>query len=432
MITKAIIVLILIFAILLAVGVPIAVSIAIASITTVLLVLPLDISVFTSAQKMVTSLDSFSLVAVPFFMLSGIIMNHGGIAQKLIDLAKLIGGRIPGSLAHTNVIGNTLFGSISSSAIAASTAIGGVMVPSQVKEGYDRKFAAAVNIASAPTGMMLPPSTAFIIFSLISGGTSISALFMAGLVIGLLWSLAIMVVAYIIAKKRNYPIVPRDANQNIKKIILDAIPSLFLIIIIIGGILTGVFTAIEASAISVVYSLFLALIYYRTLTIKQLPEVFKRTIELTGVIMFLISASSLMTFTMAFTGMPEALSNLVLNISENPIIILLIINLVLLLVGTVMDIAPAILIFTPIFLPIANELGLDPIHFGTFFILNLCIGTITPPVGTGLFVGASIAQLKIEQVIIPLIPFYIAIFVILMLVTYIPEISLFLPNLFDL
>ena len=432
MIFKASIILILIFAILLAVGIPIAVSIAIASICTVLMVLPFDIAVFTSAQKMVTSIDSFSLVAVPFFMLSGIIMNHGGIAQKLIDLAKLIGGRIPGSLAHTNIIGNSLFGSISSSAIAASTAIGGVMVPSQVKEGYDRKFAAAVNIASAPTGMMIPPSTAFIIYSLISGGTSIAALFMSGLAIGVLWAIAIMIVSYLIAKRRNYPVASRRTNQNIKKIILDAIPSLFLIIIIIGGILTGVFTAIEASAISVVYSLFLALIYYRTLTIKQLPEVFIKSIELTGVIMFLISASSLMTFTMAFTGMPEALSNFVLNISDNPIIILLIINIVLLLVGTVMDIAPAILIFTPIFLPIASEIGLDPIHFGAFFILNLCIGTITPPVGTGLFVGASIAQLRIEQVIIPLIPFYIAIFVVLMLVTYIPEISLFLPNLFDL
>src|SRR5690625_5193674 len=257
MIMKASIILILIFAILLAVGIPIAISIAIASISTVLFVLPLDIAVFTSAQKMVTSIDSFSLVAVPFFMLSGIIMNHGGIAQKLIDLAKLVGGRIPGSLAHTNIIGNSLFGSISSSAIAASTAIGGVMVPSQVNEGYDRKFAAAVNIASAPTGMLIPPSTAFIIFSLISGGTSIAALFMGGVVIGLLWAFAIMVVAYLIGKKKYYPIAPKSKNENTKKIILDAIPSLLLIVIIIGGILTGVFTAIEASAICVVYSLFL-------------------------------------------------------------------------------------------------------------------------------------------------------------------------------
>lgn len=432
MVVEASLILVIVFAILLAVGIPIAISIAIASLATVLLVLPFDIAVFTSAQGMVSSLDSFSLVAVPFFMLSGIIMNHGGIASKLIDFAKLFGGRIHGSLAHTNIIGNGLFGSISSSAIAASTAIGGVMVPSQVKEGYDRKFAAAVNIASAPAGMVIPPSTGFIIFSLISGGTSIAALFMGGFVIGILWTLAIMVVAYVIAKKRNYPIAPKAKNENAKKIILDAIPSLLLIVIIIGGILTGIFTAIEASAICVVYSLFLALIYYKTLTIKQLPNVVIHAVELTGVIMLLIAASSLMTFAMAITGMPEALSNLVLSISENPIIILLIINLVLLLVGTVMDVAPAILIFTPIFLPIAEGIGIDPVHFGIFFILNLCIGTITPPVGTGLFVGSSIGKVKIEQVIKPLLPFYAAIFVLLMLVTYIPEISLFLPNLLDL
>lgn len=432
MILKASIILIVVFATLLAVGIPIAISVATASILTVLLVLPIDIAVFTSAQKLVTSIDSFSLVAVPFFMLSGVIMNHGGIAEKLINLAKLFGGRIPGSLAHTNIIGNSLFGSISSSAIAASTAIGGVMVPSQIKQGYDRKFAAAVNIASAPTGMLIPPSTAFIIYSLISGGTSISALFMSGLVIGLLWAIAIMVVSYFIAKQRNYPIVTKDNSVKPLKIIIDAIPSLLLVIIIIGGILSGIFTAIESSAIAVVYSLFLALVYYKTLKIKDLPKVFIQTIELTGVIMFLIATSALMTFTMALTGMPAALSNLVLSISDNPIIILLVINIILLLVGTVMDIGPAILIFTPIFLPIATEIGMDPIHFGAFFILNLSIGTITPPVGTGLFVGASIANVKIEQVIRPLLPFYFAIIVVLVLVTYVPSISLFLPNLLDL
>lgn len=432
MVIQASLILVLVFAVLLAVGIPIAISVAIAALATVLLALPLDIAVFTSAQSMVASLDSFSLVAVPFFILSGIIMNHGGIAAKLVDFAKLIGGRIPGSLAHTNIIGNSLFGSISSSAIAASTAIGGVMVPLQQKEGYDRKFAAAVNIASAPVGMIIPPSTGFIIFSLVSGGTSIAALFISGAVVGLLWAFAIMVVAYIIAKKNNYPIVPKAKNQNVKKIVIDAIPSLLLIGIVIGGILTGIFTAIEASAICVVYSLFLALIYYRTLTIRQLPKVVVQAVEMTGVIMLLISASSLMSFAMAFMGIPSALSNFVLGLSDNPIIILLIINLLLLLIGTVMDIAPAILIFTPIFMPIALDMGVDPVHFGIFFIFNLCIGTITPPVGTGLFVGSSIGKVKIEQLIKPLMPFYLAIFIILMVITYVPQISLFLPNLLGL
>lgn len=432
MVLQASLTLFLVFAGLLGVGIPIAISIAVASLSTVLLVLPLDVSVFTSAQKMVASIDSFSLIAVPFFILSGIIMNNGGIAVKLVDFAKLLTGRIPGSLAHTNIMGNALFGSISSSAIAASTAIGGVMVPLQEKEGYDRKFAAAVNIASAPTGMVIPPSTAFIIYSLISGGTSIAALFMGGYVIGILWALAIMIVSYIIAKKRKYPIAAKVIDKNFKKIIVDAIPSLLLIFIIIGGILTGAFTAIEASAICVVYSLFLALVYYKTLTIKQLPNVVIQAVEMTGIIMLLIAASSLMSFAMAFTGLPAAISSLVLSVSDNPIIILLVMNIVLLLIGCFMDVAPAILIFTPIFLPIAQGIGVDPVHFAMFFILNLCVGTITPPVGTGLFVGASVAKVKVEEVLKPLLPFYAAILILLLIVTYVPQISLFLPNLLGL
>ncbi|MEC1262979.1 TRAP transporter large permease [Bacillus swezeyi] len=432
MILQASLILVLVFAVLLAVGIPIAISIAVSSLATILLILPIDIAVFSSAQKMVASIDSFSLIAVPFFILSGIIMNNGGIAAKLVDFSKLLAGRVPGSLSHTNVIGNSLFGSISSSAIAASTAIGGVMVPLQEKEGYDRKFAAAVNIASAPAGMVIPPSTGFIIFSLISGGTSIAALFMGGYVVGVLWALAIMIVSYIIAKKRKYPVVTEKTNLNVKKIVWEAVPSILLIFIIIGGILTGVFTAVEASAIAVVYSFILAFFFYKTITLKQLPHVMAQAVEMTGVIMLLIAASSLMSFAMAFTGIPAALSSLVLGISDNPIIILLVMNLVLLLIGTVMDVAPAILIFTPIFMPIATGIGIDPVHFGIFFILNLCVGTITPPVGTGLFVGSSVGKVKIEQVLKPLLPFYAAIFVLLMLVTYFPQISLFLPNLLGL
>ncbi|UOQ83437.1 TRAP transporter large permease [Gracilibacillus salinarum] len=434
MVAEASIMLVLVFAILLAVGIPIVICIAIASLATVLLMLPLDVAVFTTGQKMVASLDSFSLIAVPFFILSGVIMNNGGIAQKLVDFAKLMVGRVPGSLSHTNVVGNALFGSISSSAIAASTAIGGVMVPLQEKEGYDRKFAAAVNIASAPSGMVIPPSTGFIIFSLISGGTSIAALFMGGYIIGLLWAVTIMAVAFFTAKKRNYPIVDKAelAKINKKKVILDAIPSILLIFIIIGGILTGVFTAIEASAVCVVYSLFLALVYYRSLSLKQLPEVLIKSVEMSGVVMLLIAASSMMSFAMAFTGIPGALSDFILSLSTNPLVILLLINIFLLIVGMFMDVAPAILIFTPIFLPIAENIGVDPVHFGIFFILNLCVGTITPPVGTGLFVGSMVGKEKVENLIKPLAPFYIAIFVLLMVVTYIPQISLFLPNLLGL
>lgn len=422
----------LVFAFLLIVGVPIAISIAVASLATVMLVIPFDVAVFASAQKMVASIDSFSLIAVPFFILSGIIMNNGGIAVKLVDFSKLLTGRIPGSLAHTNVIGNAFFGSISSSAIAASTAIGGTLIPLQEKEGYDRKFAAAVNIASAPTGMVIPPSTAFIIFSLISGGVSISALFMMGYVIGILWALAIMIVAFVIAKKRNYVTAKSDVKVNKLKVTIDAIPSLFLIFIIIGGILTGAFTAIEASAICVVYALILALFFYKSISIKDIPRIVAKSVEMSGVVMLLIAASSLMSFAMAFTGLPAAISSAVLGVSDSPIVILLIMNIVLIFVGCFMDVAPAILIFTPIFLPIATSIGVDPIHFAAFFILNLCVGSITPPVGTGLFVGASVAEVRVEEVMKPLLPFYGALFALLMLITYVPEISLFLPRLLGL
>jgi tripartite ATP-independent transporter DctM subunit len=241
-----------------------------------------------------------------------------------------------------------------------------------------------------------------------------------------------MVVAYVIAKKKKYPIANKLVAKDVKRVVIEAIPSLLLVVIIIGGILTGVFSAIEASAVCVVYSLFLAMVYYRTISVKQLPAVIVQAVEMTGTIMLLIAASSIMSFVMAFTGIPAALSNFIMGISDNTIIILLLINLLLLLIGTFMDIAPAILIFTPIFLPIATGLGIDPVHFGLLFVFNLCIGTITPPVGTGLFVGSSVGKVKIERVIKPLLPFYAAIFAILMLITYVPEISLFLPNLFGL
>lgn len=426
MILEASFVLTVVFAMLFIIGVPVAVSIAVSSLATLFLILDPQIAIFIAAQKMVTSLDSFSLLAVPFFILSGIIMNNGGIALKLVNLAKLIGGRIPGSLTHTNILGNMLFGSISGSAIAASTAIGGVMIPLSEKEGYDKSFSAAANIASAPTGMLIPPTSSFIIYSLISGGTSIAALFMGGYVAGVLWGLAVMSVTYVIAKKRKYPLAPKLSIKETLKIIKEAIPSVMLIFIIVGGILTGIFTAIEASAVCVIYSLFLSVVVYRTIKIKDLPRVFIQAFEITGSIMFLISASSIMSFAMAFTGLPAALSKFILGLSDNKIVILLLINLFLLIIGTFMDIAPAILIFTPIFLPIATSIGINPVHFGVVFVYNLCIGTITPPVGTGLFIGSNIAKINVEDVLKPLIPFYIAIIGVLFLITFVPQITLFL------
>ncbi|OAL59675.1 hypothetical protein A6R74_02315 [Halomonas sp. ALS9] len=417
---------------LLIIGVPIGICIAVSSMATILIALPPDIAIFTTAQKMVSSLDSFTLLAVPFFILSGVLMNHGGIALRLVNFAKLFSGRIPGSLAHTNIMGNMMFGAISGSAIAASTSIGGVMVPMSEKEGYSRPFSAAANIASAPTGMLIPPTTAFILYALASGGTSISALFAGGLVAGCLWGIGCMLVAYITAKSRGYTNKIDLRNSSVLKVITDALPSLFLIIIIIGGIVLGVFTAVEASAISVIYTMLLTICFYRTINFSAFQMALIKALETTGVIMFLLAASAAMSFAMSITGLPSALSSIILGLSDNPAIVLLVITLMLLAIGCFMDIGPAILIFTPILLPITNQIGLDPVHFGIVMVFNLCIGTITPPVGTGLFVGAGIAREKVENLIIPLLPFYLVIMATLLLITYIPQITLFLPRLMGL
>ncbi|EGA2769010.1 TRAP transporter large permease [Salmonella enterica] len=421
--------LITVFVVLLAMGAPIGICIVIASFSTMMLVLPFDISMFATAQKMFSSLDSFALLAVPFFVLSGVIMNSGGIAARLVNFAKLFTGKLPGSLSYTNIVGNMMFGTISGSAIAASTSIGGVMVPMSAREGYDRGFAAAVNIASAPTGMLIPPTTAFILYALASGGTSIAALFAGGLVAGVLWGVGCMLVTLVVAKRRNYRVFFTVQKGMALKVAVEAIPSLLLIVIIVGGIVQGIFTAIEASAIAVVYTLLLTMVFYRTLKIKDLPSILLQTVVMTGVIMFLLATSSAMSFSMSITNIPAALSDMILGISANKLVILLVITVFLLIIGAFMDIGPAILIFTPILLPIMAKLGVDPVHFGIIMIYNLAIGTITPPVGSGLYVGASVGKVKVEEVIKPLLPFYGAIIGVLLLITYIPEITLFLPRL---
>ncbi|HEC8001404.1 TPA: TRAP transporter large permease [Salmonella enterica subsp. enterica serovar Orientalis] len=421
--------LIAVFVVLLAMGAPIGICIVIASFSTMMLVLPFDISMFATAQKMFSSLDSFALLAVPFFVLSGVIMNSGGIAARLVNFAKLFTGKLPGSLSYTNIVGNMMFGAISGSAIAASTSIGGVMVPMSAREGYDHGFAAAVNIASAPTGMLIPPTTAFILYALASGGTSIAALFAGGLVAGVLWGVGCMLVTLVVAKRRNYRVFFTVQKGMALKVAVEAIPSLLLIVIIVGGIVQGIFTAIEASAIAVVYTLLLTMVFYRTLKIKDLPSILLQTVVMTGVIMFLLATSSAMSFSMSITNIPAALSDMILGISANKLVILLVITVFLLIIGAFMDIGPAILIFTPILLPIMAKLGVDPVHFGIIMIYNLAIGTITPPVGSGLYVGASVGKVKVEEVIKPLLPFYGAIIGVLLLITYIPEITLFLPRL---
>ena len=410
------------------VGAPISISVGIASVLAMFSILGFENALQTSAQRMFTGMNSFTLLAIPFFILAGVIMNNGGIATRLVNCAKVVAGRMPGSLAQTNVLANMMFGSISGSAVAAAAAVGSTMAPMQEKEGYDKGFSAAVNIASAPTGMLIPPSNTLIVFSLVSGGTSIAALFMAGYIPGILWGLGCMAVAFIIAKKRGYRSDARVPFKTAIKTFIDAIPSLLLIVIVIGGIIRGVFTATEGSAIAVVYALLLSFIY-RTIKIKDLPRILTESARTTAIVIFLIGVSTIMSWVMAYTGIPGLIADALLGFTDNMVVILIIMNIVLLIVGTFMDPTPAILIFTPIFLPIALNFGMDPVHFGIMVVFNLSIGTITPPVGPVLFVGTRVAKLKMEQVIKPLLPFFVVTFAVLMLVTYIPALSLWIPEL---
>ncbi len=420
-----------IFGILLFLGCPISVSIVVSSIVAALSSLSWEQITFITMQKMNSGIESFSLLAVPLFILAGNIMNNGGIARRLVNFAKLFCGRIPGSLAQANVLGNMLFGALSGSSVAAASAMGGCIYPIQKDEGYDPAFASAVNIASAPTGLLIPPTSAFIVYSTVAGGVSISALFMAGYIPGILMGLGVMAVAFIYAKKNNYPTSGSVKMSEAIKITLDAIPSLLLIVIVIGGIVGGVFTATEGAGICVLYCLILSIIY-KTITFKSFMDILLNSACTSGTILFLISASSAMSFVMAYSGIPAAISESIMSISQNKFVIFLLMNLILLVVGMFMDITPAILIFTPIFLPIAQSFGMTDIQFGVMLVFNMCMGNITPPVGSVLFVGCGISNISIEQVSKRLIPYFIVLFALLLAVTYVPVLSIGLPTIMGL
>jgi tripartite ATP-independent transporter DctM subunit len=376
-------------------------------------------------------LDSFALLAIPFFILSGQLMNKGGIAHRLIAFAKTLVGSFPGGLALINVIGAMLMGSIAGSAMASASAMGSILGPEMEKDGYSREFGAAVNITSATTGLIIPPSNILIVYSLASGGVSIAALFLAGYIPGILTGLFLMIVASIWAKKKKYKLGKKSSLKEVLTTFIEAVPSLVLLVIVIGGIVTGIFTATEASAIAVLYTLVLAFIY-REISLKSLPDILLDSSSTTAIVMLLIGASMSMSWVMSYENIPQNISSILLTISDNKIIILIIINLILLFVGIFMDMTPAVLIFTPIFLPVVTKLGMDPIQFGIIMVLNLCIGLCTPPVGSVLFVGVGVAQTTIQKVVKPLLPLFLAMIVALFLVTYIPELTLWLPKLFDL
>lgn len=409
------------------IGAPIAISVGISSFAAMMSILPFNGALTTSANRMFSGLDNFALLAIPFFILAGNIMNNGGIAIRLINFSKIFSRFLPGALAQTNIVSNMLFGAISGSGVASAAAVGGVIAPIEKREGYDRAYSAAVNIASAPTGMIIPPSNTIIVYATVAGSVSVSALFMAGYLPGILWGLGVMVVAAIMAKKRGYVSTGGMTIKDCITVTVHALPSLSLIFVVIGGILGGYFTATEASAIAVVYALILS-VFYRSLSLKQLPQILLETAKMSAIVVFMLATSTIMSWVMSFTKMPSAIAQTLLELTSNPIMILLIINVVLLLIGAFMDPMPAVLIFTPIFLPICQQLGMNAVQFGIILVFNLSLGTITPPVGPILFTGCKVGNIEIEDVVKTLLPFFLVITIVLMLVTYIPAISMWLPT----
>lgn len=422
-----------VFFIFLILGSPIAIGLAYAGLFTLGLQIDFPKIFPTAGQTIFNGLDSFGFLALPFFILAGNIMNQTGLARRLIDLAMLIGRRIPGSLWQSNVVANMLFGTLSGSGIASASAIGGIITPVAREKGYDMPMTAAVNAASAPCGMLIPPSGALIVYSLITGGSaSIIALFLAGYVPGIIMGVAVMIAAYLSAKRRGYKADEgRYSFSEVMTVCLRAAPSLLLVIIVIGGILGGAFTAIEGSGVAVLYSLILALVY-RSLSFKALANIFLDTAIISGIILFLIACSGMMSWAMTFASIPDTVGNLLTGFSSNKYVVLLVIVVVLLLVGIFMDMSPAMLIFTPIFYPVVTSLGVDPVHFGIILVYTLSMGLVTPPVGTVLFVACSISGEKIASVIGPLMPIFLFQLLGLLLITFVPLVSLGLPQLFGL
>lgn len=415
------------FFVMLLAGVPISAGIGIASIITALASgIPADTLAVVASLRCFSGLDSFSLLALPFFSLGGNIMNKGGIARRLVRLARLLVGWVPGYLATTNVLANMFFGAVSGSSVAATSAMGSIMSPLERDEGYDPNYSAAVNICSAPTGILIPPSGPLILFSITAGGVSVAALFMGGYLTGAILGIAVAALAIFLAVKKGYKKSDVKETDPAWKIWVDAIPSLLAVIIVMGGILTGKFTATEAGVVMCLYCGLLAVIY-REMNLKTFYDLLADTMKSSATILFLIAASSIMSFVMSYTGIPAAISQGLMSVSNNRYVLLLIMNVFLLVMGMFLDLTPAVLIFTPIFLPIARSIGMSDVHFGLMLIMNLGIGSVTPPVGSCLFVGCGVGNVKIEGVTKYIVPIFASMVIALFLVTFIPAIPLIIP-----
>ncbi|MTH47879.1 TRAP transporter large permease [Intestinirhabdus alba] len=421
-------ILIFTLAIMLAIGVPVAYAVGISAIVGAWYI---DIPLEAVMIQLTNGVNKFSLLAIPFFILAGAIMAEGGIARRLVNFAYIFVGFIRGGLSLVNIVASTFFGAISGSSVADTASIGSVMIPEMDKKGYPRDFAAAVTASGSVQAILTPPSHNSVIYSLATGGTvSIAALFIAGILPGLLLSFALMVMCVVFARRRGYPKGERVPFRQALKIFVDTLWGLMTVVIIMGGILSGIFTATESAAIACLWAFFVTMFIYRDYTWAELPTLMYRTVKTVTIVMILIGFAAAFGAIMTYMQLPMRITEAFTRISDNKYVILMCINIMLLLIGTLMDMAPLILILTPVLLPVTNALGIDPVHFGMIMLVNLGIGLITPPVGSVLFVASAVSKQKIEQVVKAMLPFYAVLFLVLMLVTYIPAISLTLPKLF--
>jgi len=414
------------FFLLMILGLPVAYSLGLAALIGALWIeVPLDAVMI----QLASGVNKFSLLAIPFFVLAGAIMAEGGMARRLVDFAGVLVGFVRGGLSLVNILASTFFGAISGSSVADTASVGSVLIPEMEKKGYPRAFAAAVTVSGSVQAVLIPPSHNAVIYSLAAGGTvSIAALFMAGVLPGLLMGLVLSILCLIIAKRENYPKGEVIPLKQALKICVEAIWGLMTMVIILGGILSGVFTATESASIAVVWAFFVTMFVYRDYKWRDLPKLVHRTVKTVTVVMILVGFAACFGYLMTLMQIPMQVTDFFTSLSDNPTVILMLINVMLLLLGCLMDMAPLILILTPILLPVVTQLGVDPVHFGMIMMVNLGIGLITPPVGTVLFVGAAVSKLKIGVVAKAMTPFFIALFIVLMLVTYIPALSLWLPR----
>ncbi len=413
------------FVVMVLMRIPIAFSLIGSSVLTCLY---LKLPVMVIWQRVTTGVQSFSLLAVPFFILAGEIMMSGGISTKLLDFADIFVGRFRGGMAYVNILASTFFGAVSGSATADISSIGATMIPLMEKQGYDRDYAINVTVTSATQSIIIPPSHNMVVYAMAAGGVSCGRLFLGGIIPGCLLALCLLIMAGLIAHKRNYPRGKSYSLKEAGKITLKSIPGMMTIVIILLGVCTGVFTATESAAIACVYAFILTFFIYKA-PLREMKNILLRCLKTLGMVLGIIAAASAFGYCLSYLRVPQLITNLLLSITDNKYILLFLINIMLLILGCIMDVAPLIIITTPILVPIAVSLGMDPVQFGIMMLLNLAVGACTPPVGLALFTGCAVGKMPMEKVMKGIVPFYVAMFVALMLVTYIPGLSLFLPNL---